>query len=590
MRCASTVIAELAQRPSRREGGPTGGGLWTLRRAGGWFALMALAMLGGACEKFRGLEGELPPCQDYQTAIQPLLNERCVSCHGADRADGDYRLTSRLEALARRDDGSTRVVGADGGGGDSLVLAAVRGELPGHVALVADEQEALRAWVVDCRAGGRRLYFHPRGWSTPTTEVFHGTKLRGTGYQLDGGTFNCMGCHGEDLAGGKAEVTCHECHGATLFACNQCHGSTTNAAPPKALSGSSLTSAPGVGAHQTHVRDGALHVGYDCSKCHIKPVDPFESGHFQVDGGPEDGRAEVVFAYDGGRGSYSLSELTCTGTSCHAPLEDATAKNQRPTWNKVGQKEAECGSCHGVPPPNHSTEQECGICHKGAYADGGVVVAMHANGTVNVGLEGDAKLLTCTSCHGDAVAFRDVHESTDPTVVTVGAHQAHLSAKHRISAPILCSQCHRMPTEVRSPGHIDQPRPAVVFPSFQPDSGTIAWNDNAVPQWDRTTKTCTNVYCHGLGNRGALDTSPSKLSQVGWTLGDSQLFCGSCHGVPPNTVVHAGAVGLTSCSGCHEETVNAQGGLNVTRLPDGGVVTTHINGVLNLGRLPDAGG
>lgn len=596
MRCASTVIAESAMRHQRRQGGPLCRGVRSARAEGRLgvpcqFSLLglssALLVLVSGCGQFRGLDGDLPACQDYQTVVQPLLNQRCVVCHGADRAEGGYRLTTRLEALARRDDGTTRVVNTDGGAeADALVLVAARGD-SNHDALVAEEQAALKTWVVDCKAGGRRLYFHPRGWSTPTSPVFHGDALRGTGYQIDGGSgggLDCRKCHGDDLKGGKAEVSCHECHGETLFACDMCHGTATSFAPPRALSGSKLTTAPGVGAHQTHLRDGALHRAYGCGTCHVMPVDPFQEGHFQGDGGTENGRAEVAF--DGGRGEYSFDAHTCANTSCHAPAPDS-GTNQLPTWTKVGQGEAACGTCHGIPPATHSTEKECGLCHKGAYVDGGVVVQKHADGTINLGRPGDATL-TCSSCHGDAVAFRDLHDSTDSTVLTVGAHQAHLEGRHGIAAPLQCNQCHRVPTEVRSPGHIDQPLPAIVFPLVA-DGGSIAWNDGAMPAWDRVTGTCSSVYCHGLGGRGTPDHSPSKVPQVQWTGGTAQVYCGSCHGLPPTTGVHLNAdAGLLSCHRCHEDTINASGSLKVTRGADGGIVTTHMNGVLDLGR--DGGG
>lgn len=553
MRCASRVTAE---------------------RVG----LLALLLAVASCGQLRPLEGELR-CADYQTTIQPLLNDRCVSCHGDARAEGDYKLTSRLDALARRDDGTLRVEGDP-----PAVLSAARGELPNHQALAAEEQATIEAWVGACQANNRVNLWHVRGWATPGTDTFHGARLRATGYDVS----TCQKCHGDDFSGGKAQVSCQDCHGKDVFACKTCHGSASNAAPPKGLDGSRLTNDRGVGAHQTHVRDGALHLAYGCEQCHVNPKDDiWQPGHFRLeDGGAEDGRAEVhVATADGGVATYDPQAFTCANSGCHAPLVDSAATHQMPTWTKVGVNEAACGSCHGNPPASHSSEPDCGLCHVGAFVDGGVVPATHADGKLQVGRPGETTL-TCTSCHGDAKAFRDTHGATDPALVTVGAHQVHFDARRGLSAPITCDQCHQVPAAVRSPGHIDQPPPAVVFPMVA-GVGSLSFADNATPAWDRTAATCTNAYCHGGGARAARDTSASKRPVLTWTGAPTpQVYCGSCHGVPPNTAVHAdaGAGGLFTCYQCHGATISANGTLKVTREADGGVTTTHLNGQVELGQ------
>lgn len=557
MRCASRVTAE---------------------RVG----LLALLLAVASCGQLRPLEGELR-CTDYQATIQPLLNDHCVSCHGDVLAGGDFKLTSRLDAVARRDDGSLRVEGADGGFEGSAMLAAVTGELPGHPALSAEAQQTIEAWLVPCKANNRVNLWHVRGWATPGSDTFHGAKLRSTGYDVT----TCQKCHGDDFSGGKAQVSCQDCHGKDVFACKTCHGSASNQAPPKGLDGSRLTTDHGVGAHQSHVRDTALHLAFACDKCHVNPKDDiWQPGHFRLeDGGAEDGRAEVhVFSADGGPASYDFDQLRCSNTACHAPLADSQATNQTPTWNKVNANEAACGTCHGNPPATHSSEKDCGLCHVGAFVDGGVVPATHVDGTIEVGRPGDAKL-TCTSCHGDAQAFRDVRGNTDPRLVSVGAHQIHLDGRRRLTAPITCAQCHQVPSEVRSPGHIDHPLPATVFPMVA-GVGALTYSDSAMPQWNEQAATCTNTYCHGGGARAGRDTSPSKLANIVWTGASTpQVYCGSCHGMPPNTAAHADAgTSLFGCYLCHGATLAANGTLKVTYDADGGTVTTHLNGVVELGQ------
>ena len=44
--------------------------------------------------------------------------------------------------------------------------------------------------------------------------------------------------------------------------------------------------------------------------------------------------------------------------------------------------------------------------------------------------------------------------------------------------------------------------------------------------------------------------------QPTWTGGATQVYCGSCHGMPPVTGLHPAAA-PTSCADCHGTVVNA---------------------------------
>src|SRR5262249_27414977 len=157
--------------------------------------------------------------------------------------------------------------------------------------------------------------------------------------------------------------------------------------------------------------------------------------------------------------------------------------------------QASCGTCHGLPPANHGNNtSSCQTCHPAVAGPGISLVNLdlHVDGKVQVG-DGSG---TCSACHGSAnnpAPPRDVAGNTDPSFVTVGAHQAHLNASHGISAPIDCSACHVVPTSVLGPGHIDHEGPATV--TF---SG-LAVADSAQPKWDRNSATCSATYCHGGG-------------------------------------------------------------------------------------------
>jgi predicted CxxxxCH...CXXCH cytochrome family protein len=151
----------------------------------------------------------------------------------------------------------------------------------------------------------------------------------------------------------------------------------------------------------------------------------------------------------------------------------------------------------------------------------------------------------CSSCHtgpGAGPPFRDPTGATNPSLASVGAHDAHL---HGSIAPDLgCEQCHTVPRTVTDPGHLDPSPTDIRF-------GSLATTRGAAPTYDPQTRTCAAVYCHGQfpgGNNG---------NRPVWTGGDSQAECGSCHGLPPATGQHVRHVGATFggrsiiCSTCH---------------------------------------
>ena len=181
--------------------------------------------------------------------------------------------------------------------------------------------------------------------------------------------------------------------------------------------------------------------------------------------------------------------------------------------------------------------RDCATCHPPS--------ASHIDGVVDVG-----RTPGCSGCHGSASSPAppvDLSGNQFTTALGVGAHQAHLQASSRISAPIPCTACHAVPALVDSPGHIDSPLPVV----------------NASLGWDRTARTCASAYCHG-GSRPV------------WTSSGA-VSCGSCHGIPPADASHTPAMTLASCASCHPGTVDAFGNILVINQ-----ASKHINGVVDL--------
>ena len=531
-------------------------------------ALLPLLGMLAACSNGADQHLGQARCDDsYAQGVGPLLQSRCASCHGAALAEGDYRVDSYQAAIARRPDGTYR---ARAGDDNSLVLQAARGTLPGgHTALAQSELGELQSWVVECALKPKPYTVHINGWMDPgNIDQFHGRVLRQAVYNLSG----CQACHGQDLSGGSAGVACQTCHADGVMACNTCHGSAANAAPPRNLDYLSATTLLTVGAHQSHAADGPLHSAFPCQRCHFTPTQPGDEGHYQSGGKLLTGPAPVIVdAGYAGPFAWDRSAATCTNSYCHAPFQDPNAKQIAPVWTKVGQGQADCGSCHGVPPPAHGPDTRCQTCHRPSFIGDQPRSPLHVNGQVDLA----APPGSCVGCHGSGDSPAppvDVLGRSDPSLQTVGAHRDHLEALHKLSAPVACNECHLVPAQFDSPGHVDHQPPAVVFP---PDAGVLARADGAVPSYDHATATCTS-YCHGSGALLSQDTAPGINRTPVFNGGPGQAACGSCHGIPPQIpgqTVHTGKT-LTDCHTCHPSTVTPAG--NIIVGADAG--STHIDG------------
>ncbi len=194
-----------------------------------------------------------------------------------------------------------------------------------------------------------------------------------------------------------------------------------------------------------------------------------------------------------------------------------------------------CESCHGEDLRGGPRATSCFACH----ALGG----------------------SCSGCHGrlmwDYAPPPDLSGNTDTDAIGVGAHLFHVNPS-RFVDPYDCVECHRKPTEIESPGHVDDGLPAeVVF-------GDLAAADGADPEWNRSGPTCSGVYCHG-----ATHVEPGVTGPIVWTTVDgTQVYCGSCHRIPPHE-------DRGRCDGCHGNVVSAD-----TTITESGR-TLHVNGEIN---------
>jgi predicted CxxxxCH...CXXCH cytochrome family protein len=440
------------------------------------------------------------------------------------------------------------------------------------------------------------LLFGPLAWSNGAMPMYdretascsttycHGATVKGGTNKtprwtvVDGTQAACGTCHGNPPALPHPQrADCNACHSQTVkadgtidlagghhidgtldlptLACSTCHGNASNAAPPQSAGGLTATTEVTVGAHQTHLKDGASRAAVDCTECHVVPKTVDDPGH--IDASP----AEVVFGPLATRGGvtpdWDRNAATCSNVYCHG-AKTAGGTNKTPQWTKVDGTQAACGTCHGKPPPfPHPVLTDCSQCHPlTVRADGTIDIAggHHIDGTLDV-------KVTCASCHGNASNNAPPHSTSGGTATTdiaVGAHQAHL-LDGAMRKAISCTECHIVPATVNDPGHIDNPTATVTFGALSTTGGLGA-------QWDRTTATCSNVYCHGPTTRGGSNKTPQ------WTLVDgSQAACGTCHGNPPPSPHPQ----LGTCNRCHPATVKADGTIDTA----GG---KHVDGVVDV--------
>ncbi len=199
----------------------------------------------------------------------------------------------------------------------------------------------------------------------------------------------CQLCHSEVVdasrniidknkhVNGKVEV-------ASLAACNSCHGGPDNAAPPKDVAGRTDPSFTGVGAHQSHVKEGSVAKAIACSECHVAPQSVGDRGHIDTDL-----PAEVTFGAlartGGASAAWDNASATCQNTYCHGTFKGGASA--RPVWTKVGAGEGACGTCHGLPPASpHPQVKLCSLCHNGIATDDQKVIdkGLHMNGKVDL--------------------------------------------------------------------------------------------------------------------------------------------------------------------------------------------------------------
>lgn len=353
--------------------------------------------------------------------------------------------------------------------------------------------------------------------------------------------------------GDTESYQCDLCHGGEVFRDTKGHDSPMYR---------------GVGAHDAHLNQAAISAPIPCDTCHAVPSNVQARGHMDtplpaevIFSGLALARASdpILIRPDSPYDEFAMIE--CANVYCHG-AKLSGGKKTKPRWNGPAEELtafSACDACHGFPPPlPHPASKQCSDCHGAVMAQDGSFAdkSRHVNGVVDV-----APKTRCYDCHGTPESPApppDLQGRSDPTLKTVGAHQAHLAALHSIASPVACEECHKVPSKVSDPGHIDESPGAEVIMVGLAALGGLK------PAYDPESGTCSSVYCHG-----ATLTSGSVKTPVWNDTSGAARQCGACHGLPPPPP-HPPS---TSCGACHQAT--AQG----TTIKD---TRFHINGKLEV--------
>ena len=249
---------------------------------------------------------------------------------------------------------------------------------------------------------------HVDGILDPSSNNFHGAFLKGIMWDMR----NCRSCHQDDYSGGIASPSCLQCHTFPNGpeACNTCHGNFNDIdriAPPRDLNKDTLTTIPGVGAHMIHLYDNDLGSEIPCVTCHIVPQDVYDPDHVDTDPPAEIVFSNVAIVNEGINAIYNYGQVSCSDTYCHGNFiftkdsapdslqfayqgDEIAGFNVSVIWNQVDGTQAECGSCHGLPPTGHIpvSANSCGrgaICHPEVVDFNGNIKdpSKHINGEKN---------------------------------------------------------------------------------------------------------------------------------------------------------------------------------------------------------------
>ena len=302
----------------------------------------------------------------------------------------------------------------------------------------------------------------------------------------------------------------------------------------------------------------------------------------------------TVFAFVAfliGCGSDANEDFTGFGGGGYHPFSEPAEDNHGDYMEDNGYPFTTCAGCHGddLTGPNscydchnsssHIVEfsnssdhpdylqddawdlDDCFNCHSNMPVPPGVLSFGGSCSSANCHQSQYGGASACNNCHGDRdedgskeiywAPPDDIAGNDDESIVSVGAHEAHLDADgHWAQVP--CTACHTVPSQWNDNGHIDSALPVQAELNFS----SIGSNDQSNPSWNHDNAICSSTYCH-FG------------AQPVWTEVDEDWNqCGMCHTLPPPPPHFQ----LANCWSCHP---NVDASLNIID------PTKHVDGEVN---------
>lgn len=182
---------------------------------------------------------------------------------------------------------------------------------------------------------------------------------------VTGVTLSLAGCLDLREQEAPSKDECAVCHGGTL-------AQPFSAAPPLNLAGQSERAARGNGAHQIHLLGTDRSRPLACDECHHVPDELYAPGHVDSAYPAEVRFSGPAVAFEA---QPTFEAGSCKDTFCHGGYfvggRPSGGSLVTPNWLDLSGKPAECGSCHGLPPPSpHPDDSACADCHHNIRADG----------------------------------------------------------------------------------------------------------------------------------------------------------------------------------------------------------------------------
>jgi len=256
----------------------------------------------------------------------------------------------------------------------------------------------------------KALGYHPLGWADTASSDFHGNTIKAAGWSFS----QCKTCHGLDLKGGSAGVSCNKCHTQAdgPQACNTCHGSRDpnymHNWPPQSINHLWSETDRGVGVHNHHLSPDSTErfsKQVSCTECHTQVnslndtnhIIPSMNGAAKITFGT---LAHTVFHNVVPNPSYDANTNSCSQVYCHGYFYGGN-KNAQPVFNDPNT--VACGTCHGNPATGNPTPlvnggyeaphwstltiNQCYYCHGMVIDSTGNIFAtsLHIDGVVEHG-------------------------------------------------------------------------------------------------------------------------------------------------------------------------------------------------------------